>query len=449
MSGVYTTEYKQKLVAADEAVKVVKSGDWIWYSEFALFPEALDEALAKRIPELYDLVLSSVSYTKVPKVVLADLNREHILMQDWHYGVVARKLGDKGLCRYIPITYHQGPRIIKKYWDVDVVFITAAPMDDSGYFNFGLSNSVTATYAQQAKTVIVEVNNNIPTCLGGNSESIHISQVDYIVEGPNSPMINLPPITPAETDYQIAEYVMEEIEDGSCLQLGIGGLPNVIGENIAKSDLKDLGLHTEMLVDSCVDMYMAGRMSGARKNIDVGKMVYTFALGTNKLYDFIHMNPTCASYPVNYCNDPRIISLNDKVVAINSALEVDLFSQVCSETAGTRHISGTGGQFDYIFGAFNSHGGKGLICLSSTFTDKQGKVHSRIKPTLTPGAVVTVPRSCVHYVATEYGMVQMKGKSTWERAEELISIAHPDFRDELVKAAKEMNIWVHSNKLNA
>ena len=203
-----------------------------------------------------------------------------------------------------------------------------------------------------------------------------------------------------------------------------------------------------MLVDSCVDMYMAGRLSGARKQIDKGKMVYTFAMGTDKLYDFVHMNPTCASYPVNYCNDPRIVALNAKVIAINSAVEVDLYSQVCSETAGTRHISGTGGQFDYIFGAFNSRGGKGLICLSSTFTDKEGKVHSRIRPTLTPGSVVTVPRSVVHYVATEYGLVQLKGKSTWERAEAMISIAHPDFRDDLVKAADEMNIWVRSNKLD-
>lgn len=448
MGEMYQKEYQQKLVTAEQAVKAVKSNDHIFYGEFALFPETLDAALAERIPELHDLRVVSVSFTKVPKVVLADPNQEHIRMDDWHYGVVSRRLGDKGLCHYRPITYHQGLRIIKKYLEPDVVFATVTPMDDKGYFNYGLANSVTSAYLEKAKTVIVEVNESVPTCLGGNSESIHISQVDYIVEGVSSPMIQLPPITPAETDYKIAEYVMEEIEDGCCLQLGIGGLPNVIGANIADSDLKDLGIHTEMLVDSCVDMYMAGRLSGARKQIDKGKMVYTFAMGTDKLYDFVHMNPTCASYPVNYCNDPRIVALNDKVIAINSAVEVDLYSQVCSETAGTRHISGTGGQFDYIFGAFNSRGGKGLICLSSTFTDKEGKVHSRIRPTLTPGSVVTVPRSVVHYVATEYGLVQLKGKSTWERAEAMISIAHPDFRDDLVKAADEMNIWVRSNKLD-
>jgi acyl-CoA hydrolase len=178
-------------------------------------------------------------------------------------------------------------------------------------------------------------------------------------------------------------------------------------------------------------------------------MVYTFAMGTKKLYEFLDNNAACASYPVNYTNDPREIAMNSKVVAVNNAIEIDLFSQVCSESAGTAQISGTGGQFDFIFGAFNSHGGKGIIGLSSTFTDKQGKVHSRIVPTLQPGSIVTLPRSIVQYVATEYGIVQLKGKSTWARAEALIEIAHPDFRDELVAQAKEMKIWREQNKHDA
>jgi len=170
-------------------------------------------------------------------------------------------------------------------------------------------------------------------------------------------------------------------------------------------------------------------------------------MGTKKLYDFIDQNPTCASYPVNYINDPRIICVNPKVVAINNAIEVDLLSQVSSESTGTRHISGTGGQLDFIFGAFNSSGGKGIIALSSTYKDKEGNLKSRIVPTLAPGTVVTTPRSIVHYVATEYGIAFMKGMSTWERAESLINIAHPDFRDELVKEAQKMNLWVRSNKI--
>jgi acyl-CoA hydrolase len=177
-------------------------------------------------------------------------------------------------------------------------------------------------------------------------------------------------------------------------------------------------------------------------------MVYTFAMGSQKLYDFIDNNPACAIYPVNYTNDPRVIAANDRFVAINNAIEIDLYSQVASESAGIRHISGTGGQLDFIFGAFHSHGGKGLICMSSTFEDGNGQVKSRIKPVLTPGAIVTVPRSIVHYVITEYGAVQLKSKSTWERAEALISIAHPMFRDELIKEAQEMKIWRKSSKIS-
>jgi len=440
-------EYRAKLATPEEAARRVKSGDRVFYGEFALFPEGVDEALGNRITELEGVDIRSVSFTRVPKPVENDPERKHVIMNDWHFGKASRVLHEKNLCNYIPITYHQGPRITRKYLDIDVSVITAAPMDTNGYFNFGLANSVTGSHLSKSKTVIVETNENVPYCMGGNFESIHISGVDCIVEGKNLPLVEVPPAEPRGADAQIARHILNEIEDGATLQLGIGGLPNTIGRLLAGSDLKDLGIHTEMLVDSCVDLYEAGRVTGRLKSVDRFKMTYTFALGTKKLYDFMHMNPTCASYPVNFVNDPRVIAFNPKVIAINNALEIDLYSQVCSESAGTRQISGTGGQLDFIFGAFQSKGGKGIISLSSTFTEADGTVRSRIVPWLRPGSVVTIPRSIVHYVATEYGIVQLKGLSTWERAEKLIGIAHPDFRDGLVKQADEMKIWVRTNRI--
>ncbi|TWI74106.1 butyryl-CoA:acetate CoA-transferase [Desulfobotulus alkaliphilus] len=443
------SEYKSKLTSAENAVKVVKSGDHVFYGEFVLFPRRLDEALAERIHELNGLEVRGVCFTQFPKVIEKDPGRKHVVVSDYHFSGISRRLHDQNLCNYVPITYHQSPRFIRKYIQPDVAFITTSAMDKNGFLNFGLANSVTGANLSKAKKIVVEINENVPYCLGGNFESIHVSKVDYIVEGSNFPLIEVPPAPGKDVDRKIAGHILKEIEDGATLQLGIGGLPNLIGEMIAASDLKDIGIHTEMLVDSCVDLYEAGRVTGRNKNIDHFKMAYTFAMGTKKLYDFLHLNPAGASYPVNYVNDPRIVALNPKVVAINNAVEVDLFSQVCSESSGYRQISGTGGQFDFIFGAFNSKGGKGIIALTSTYKDKDGNLKSRIVPTLKPGAIVTVPRSITHYVATEYGIAMLKGKSTWQRAEELINLAHPDFRDELIKEADKMKIWVNSNKHDA
>jgi len=442
MQELTRKKYHQKLTSAEKVAQMVKSGDRIFFGEFVLRPEAIDHALAQRAHEFQDVLIEGVCITKVPQFIEADPYREHFIYNDWHFSSVSRKLYQQGLCSYIPLTYHQGPRIVRKYKTYDYVFVSARPMDAQGYFNFGLVNSITSAAITKAKNVVVEINKSLPHCLGGNQESVHISRVDYIVEGRNAPLQEIRPPTPTEIDMQIAQHIMKEIEDGACLQLGIGGLPNVIGSMIAESDLKDLGVHTEMLVDSMVDLYNKGKITGNNKTIDRFKMVYTFAMGTKKLYEFLHNNSACASYPVNYVNDPRAIGMNAKVVAINNALEIDLFSQVCSESVGISQISGTGGQFDFIMGAFYSRGGKGIIGLSSTFTDKDGTVHSRIVPTLRPGSIVTIPRSIVQYVATEYGIVQLKGMPTWERAEALISIAHPMFRDELSAQAREMKIWL-------
>lgn len=376
-------QYREKLVSADEAVKIVKSGDWVHYGEFAMQAKDLDAALARRVNELEDVKIRCVTVTFMPEVVKVDPERKHFRFHDWHFSPVSRMLQGQNLCNYIPLTYHEGRKLIEDYTPIDVAFICVAPMDANGYFNIGTSNSVTSYIADKAKKLVVEVNTSVPVCLGGNGESIHISQVDYIVESQTNPKLfstNPPPAT--EIDVKIAEIVMSLMEDGSCLQLGIGAMPNVVGGLIAKSDLKDIGVHTEMLVDSYVDMYESGRITGRLKNIDKGKMVYTFAMGSQKLYDFMDNNPVCASYPVSYTNDPFIIAQNDKVFAVNNALEVDLYSQVASEASGSKQISGTGGQLDFIYASFRSKGGKGLICLSSTAKMKDGTVKSRIVPTL-------------------------------------------------------------------
>ena len=438
-------EYTSKLVKAEEAVRVVKSGDWVEYGQFGAQAVALDKALAARKDELRDVkIRATTRAVGIPEVVKADPTAEHFIYNNFHFSGVDRKMADRGLCWFIPILYHEVPGYYRNFIDLDVAMLAVAPIDEHGYFNFSISCSFSRAICEKAKRVIVEVNPNLPRCLGGREESVHVTEVDYIVEA-DWPIPQLAPPAATEIDRKIARSIMGELEDGCCVQLGIGGMPNAVGSLIAESGLNDMAIHTEMFSDPMVEMVEAGRVTGAKKNINVGKIVYTFALGTNKTYEFLHDNPQCATFPVDYTNDPFIIKQNDKAVAINNCVEVDLFGQVSSESSGPRHISGTGGQIDFTYGAYRSKGGKAFICFSSTF-DHDGKIGSRVVPTLTPGTTVTVPRSMASHLVTEYGMVNLKGKATWERAEALISIAHPDFRESLVQEAEKLGIWRQSNK---
>jgi len=429
-------------VDAAIAVTQVKSGDWVDYGNFLCSPVTLDDALANRAGELQDVNVRGVGYPGLPKVAMADPSGRSFNYNSFHFSGGERYLHDRGCCSYIPVLYHEGNRI---YDDgdliTDVFMAQATPMDDFGFFNLGIANSCQYSQIRKAKTVILEVNNKMPVCYGGYGEAVHISDVDYVVQGANPDLVSLPGIESSDVDRAIAGHVVAQIEDGSCLQLGIGSLPNVIGKMIADSDLKGLGVHTEMLVDAYVDMYRAGRITNLEKADNPGKMVYTFALGSEKLYNFINRNPVCASYPVGYVNDLHRIAANDRTVSINNAVEVDLYGQVCSESSGFRQISGTGGQFDFAYGSYHSKGGKAFICLASTKTHKDGTVTSRIRPFVDHGTIVTLPRTAVQYVVTEYGVASLKGKSTWQRAEALIGIAHPDFREELIHDAEKMNIW--------
>lgn len=440
----YTAEYKRKLVTPEEAVKVVKSGDWVEYGSFSGSAVVLDKALAARKDELWDVKIRNCTRsTGTPEVTKVDPTREHFTYIGLQFSGYERKLSDQGLCSYMPLVYHELPKYYREYMDLDVAMIPVAPMDKFGYFNFGPQVSHTMAICEKAKKIILEVNPNIPRC-HGQEEVIHISKVDYIIET-DYPIAEIPGAVPNDIDKKIASIIMEQLEDGSCLQLGIGGMPNAVGEMIADSDLKDLGIHTEMFVDSMVEMVEKGRVTGAKKNIDKYKIVATFALGTKKTYNFIDNNPMVLLMPVNYTNDPAVIGQLDNFVSINNCIDVDLFGQINSESSGTRQISGTGGSICFALGAFRSNGGKGFICMTSSFS-KGGKLFSRIRPTLALGSAVTIHRGMAPSIVTEYGIATLKGKSLWERAAALINIAHPEFREELIKSAQEMGIWRQSNK---
>lgn len=444
----FSQEYQSKLKTADEAVKVVQSGDWVDYGWCTGTPDALDLALARRTDELRDVKVRGGILLKPLAIFEREDAGEHFCWNSWHMGGLERKLIARGCAYYSPLRYSELPRYYRENIQPDdVAMFVVAPMDKHGYFNFGPNASHLMAICETAKHIIVEVNENMPRCLGGMEEGIHISQVDAIVEGENPAIGELGGGGPAtDIDKAVAKLIVDEIPNGACLQLGIGGMPNAVGSLIAESDLKDLGVHTEMYVDAFVDIARAGKINGSKKNIDRFRQTYAFGAGTKKMYDYLDENPELMSAPVDYTNDVRNIAKLDNFISINNAVDFDLFGQINAESAGTKHISGAGGQLDFVMGAYMSHGGKSIVCCSSTFTRKDGTVESRIQPTLAPGSIVTDTRANTHYLVTEYGKVCLKGLSTWERTEKIISIAHPDFRDWLIEEADKMHIWRRSNK---
>ncbi len=446
----FESMYNEKKVTAEEAVKCVKSGDWIDYGWCNGTVDALDKALAKRTDELTDVKVRGGILMKQPAIFDREDAGEHFIWNSWHMSGVERKLINRGCSFYTPLRYSELPRIYRELPEAckpRVAMMVVSPMDESGYFSFGPNASHLMAVCERADIIILEVNKNMPRCLGGFESEVHISKVDYIVEGENPPIGEIGAGgPPTEVDKKVAELIVKEIPDGACLQLGIGGMPNTVGSMIAESDLKDLGVHTEMYVDAFVDIAKAGKINGSRKNIDRFRQTYAFGAGTKKMYDYIHNNPELMSAPVDYTNDVRTIASIDNFISINNTVDVDLFGQISAESSGFKHISGAGGQLDFVLGATLSKGGKSFICCSSTFADKEGKLHSRILPTLHPGSAVTDTRNAVMYLVTEYGMVNLKGLTTWQRAEAIISLAHPDFRDELIKEAENMKIWRRSNK---
>lgn len=444
----YSKKYNEKLITAERAAGLVKSGDFVDYAWAAQTPVAIDKELAKRAGELKEVVVRGGVLLSEPEIFKADPNGDTFIWNSWHSGGAERRRinsTDGGF--YNPLRYSELPRYYRENSKVDIAYIVVTPMDKHGYFNMGLNASHLMALIETAKTVVVEVNEKLPVALGGFENVVHIDDVDFIVEGDNPDMLELPSGSFGEVDKKVAELIVNEIPNGACIQLGIGGMPNAVGSLIAESDLKDLGVHTEMFVDAFVDLYNNGKITGAKKNIDRFRQTYAFAAGTKKLYDFIDNNPQCMAVPVDYTNDVRIISKLDNFMSINNAVNIDLYGQVSSESTGFKHISGAGGQLDFVLGAYLSNGGKSFICLSSTFFNKKtGEEESRIVPTFEPGTGITAARPNTNYLVTEYGIFNCKGKSNWERAEGIINLAAPQFRDGLIKEAEKYGLWRNSNR---
>ncbi len=426
-------------ITASQAAAMVKSGDWLDYGTSLVQPDEFDKALAERAAELSNVKIRSCLSVRARAVLECDPHAKAFHMFNWHFTGYDRKKHDAGLCHYIPLHLGEVPDYYRRFIaPVDVVIFKCCPADENGFFNFSAANLWHRAVIERAKIVIVEVSEGNPYIYGvGNG--VHISEVDYIIEGDNVGAAELPNPPPSEIDRAVARQIAAEINDGDCLQIGIGGMPNAVCLSLLESGVKDLGIHSEMMTDGIVALYKDGRVTGARKKSEPGKIVYTFGLGSGDFYTTLARNADFICCPVDYTNAPERIMQNDNVISINNTTQIDLQGQAASETDGLRHVSGTGGQVQFVRGAYASKNGKSFICLSSTY-DKKGDRKSRIVFDLTKHNIVTTPRSDVMYVVTEYGMVNLKGKSIAERALALISVAHPDFREGLEREAYEKRI---------
>ncbi|MFC7477635.1 acetyl-CoA hydrolase/transferase family protein [Dankookia sp. GCM10030260] len=426
-------------ISAAAAASLVRSGMWLEYGGIYSQPDLFDAALGARIHELRDLTIRSALTLRPRAPIEADPAGDHVQLVSLHFGGYDRKLHDAGRCHYLPVNLGEIPDYYRRFIDpVDIVILKCCPMDAAGFFNFSAANLYYRAFIERARLVIVETSTTLPYA-HGVANGVHASEVDYVIEGDNAPVPTLPNPAATAVDQAVAGFITAEIEDGACLQIGIGGMPNAVCGLLADAGVRDLGIHTEMLPDGLAELYRKGLVTGARKALDPGKVVYTFAVGSEALYRTIDRNPDLLCNALDYTNMPHVIMRNPRAVAINSTTQVDLTGQAASESDGNRHISGTGGQAQFVRGAYASEGGKSFICLPSTY-DRRGARRSRIVPHLTPGNTVTTTRADMMYVVTEYGMVNLKGRSVPERVRLLISIAHPDFREELERAAHGMGL---------
>ena len=434
-------EYRRKQISAEAAAALVESGQWLDYGFGLGQPDRIDAALAARRGALRGVRIRACLSMRPRAVVEQDPEGESFLFLNWHFSGYDRRLHDRHRCAYIPFNFGEAPDLYRRFLrdEVDLALLKVAPIDAHGWFNFSAAVTYHRAVCDVARRIVVEVDPALPV-VHGTENAVHLSEVDGIVdEGAAGPLPELANPPASEVDRQVAQHVASLVEDGACLQIGIGGMPNAVCSLLARSSLRDLGVHTEMMVDGVVDLFESGRVTGAYKAVDRGKIAYTFAAGSRRLYEFLDGNVGCAAHPVDYTNLPDRIARNDRVFSINNTTQIDLQGQCCSESAGFRHLTGTGGQLQFVRGATMSRAGRSVICLASTF-ERGGRRSSRIVTALTPGNVVTTPRTDVMYVVTEYGVACLKGRSVPERARALIDIAHPEFREPLEREARERNL---------
>lgn len=434
-------DYRDRFVSPETAAaKAVRSGDWVDYGFGAGFPELMDRALARRKDELKEVKIRGglVIHPRI-EVVEQDPEQRAFTYYSWHIGDYERRLQSRGLCSFMPMMLRLLPELYRSHIRVDAAFVPVSLPDDRGYCGLGISNYAWRTIFENARTVVFEINEHLPRLQGvDGSHRVHLSEADYIVEGEHAPLPQRTYREPSQIDVEIAKLVVNEIPDGAVLALGVGGVPFTVAQMLAESDRRDLGCHTGTISDAFLALHRAGKLTNRKKELDTGCSTWNLAMGSQELYDWLEAEPGLF-HPgdVDHVHDPWRMCRMSNFISINGGVELDLMGQENGESAGSRQLSGIGGQMDFLEGAFRSKGGKGFICLASTHRKKDGSLKSNIVPAIPSGSTVSVPRTMIQYVATEYGVAKLSGLPLRERAEAMISIAHPDFREELTSYAQE------------
>lgn len=435
------SDYRDKFVTPEEAAaRAVRDGDWVDYGFGGGFPELMDKALAGRKGELSDVKIRGGLVIR-PRIEVVEQDPEKVSFSyySWHIGDYERKLQSRGLCSFVPMILRFLPDLYRRHIRVDVAFVPVSRPDDQGYCGLGISNYAWRTIFENARTVVFEINEHLPRLQGvDGSHRVHLREADYIVEGEHEPLPTRSYKAPTSVDEAIARNVVQEIPDGATLSLGVGSVPFTVAKMIADSDLKDLGCHTGTISDAFLYLHKAGKLTNRRKEIDCGLSTWNLAMGSQELYDWISDSPELF-HPadVDYVHSPERMGSLSNFISINGGVQLDLMGQENAESAGARQLSGIGGQLDFLEGAYRSNGGKGFICLNSSRVDKTGTRKSNIVAAIPAGSTVSAPRTMIQYVATEYGVVKLSGLSLRERAQAMISVAHPDFRQELSQYAEE------------